>query len=139
MVLLILFFFFKQKTAYEMRISDWSSDVCSSDLVTARPDGSSDMVPRVPHLNRRVLLAQRPDGLVREDDFTFDSQPIAEPGDGEVLVRTDWLGIDATVRTWLSQAEGYIEPVAIGDDVRGRAVEIGRAPVGTPGTNTQLA
>src|SRR3546814_4528254 len=31
------FFFFKQKTAYEMRISDWSSDVCSSDLVRDRP------------------------------------------------------------------------------------------------------
>src|SRR3546814_9146652 len=32
------FFFFKQKTAYEMRISDWSSDVCSSDLpVVSRP------------------------------------------------------------------------------------------------------
>src|SRR3546814_9638343 len=30
--MVILFFFFKQKTAYEMRISDWSSDVCSSDL-----------------------------------------------------------------------------------------------------------
>src|SRR3546814_7914887 len=30
-----LFFFFKQKTAYEMRISDWSSDVCSSDLLLA--------------------------------------------------------------------------------------------------------
>src|SRR3546814_4231835 len=29
---IFLFFFFKQKTAYEMRISDWSSDVCSSDL-----------------------------------------------------------------------------------------------------------
>src|SRR3546814_4869061 len=29
----LLFFFFKQKTAYEMRISDWSSDVCSSDLL----------------------------------------------------------------------------------------------------------
>src|SRR3546814_1811229 len=29
-----MFFFFKQKTAYEMRISDWSSDVCSSDLLT---------------------------------------------------------------------------------------------------------
>src|SRR3546814_2810072 len=29
----LCFFFFKQKTAYEMRISDWSSDVCSSDLV----------------------------------------------------------------------------------------------------------
>src|SRR3546814_3886504 len=32
MVVLCLVFFFKQKTAYEMRISDWSSDVCSSDL-----------------------------------------------------------------------------------------------------------
>src|SRR3546814_16669562 len=32
-MLLCKFFFFKQKTAYEMRISDWSSDVCSSDLV----------------------------------------------------------------------------------------------------------
>src|SRR3546814_3478699 len=32
------FFFFKQKTAYEMRISDWSSDVCSSDLDAARED-----------------------------------------------------------------------------------------------------
>src|SRR3546814_3211352 len=31
-----VFFFFKQKTAYEMRISDWSSDVCSSDLVEIR-------------------------------------------------------------------------------------------------------
>src|SRR3546814_6664823 len=37
------FFFFKQKTAYEMRISDWSSDVCSSDLVhlSALVDGKS--------------------------------------------------------------------------------------------------
>src|SRR3546814_1407766 len=32
---LCFFFFFKQKTAYEMRISDWSSDVCSSDLGAA--------------------------------------------------------------------------------------------------------
>src|SRR3546814_6562565 len=32
MLCLCMFFFFKQKTAYEMRISDWSSDVCSSDL-----------------------------------------------------------------------------------------------------------
>src|SRR3546814_965104 len=33
----VMFFFFKQKTAYEMRISDWSSDVCSSDLGLGRP------------------------------------------------------------------------------------------------------
>src|SRR3546814_13311245 len=37
--ILFVFFFFKQKTAYEMRISDWSSDVCSSDLIReAYPD-----------------------------------------------------------------------------------------------------
>jgi hypothetical protein len=73
-------------------------------------------------LNHRVLLAQRPDGLVRDDDFTHDAVPVAAPGDGEVLIRTDWLGIDATVRTWLSKAEGYIEPVAIGEVVRGSGV-----------------
>src|SRR3546814_9041526 len=33
LTMLFMFFFFKQKTAYEMRISDWSSDVCSSDLI----------------------------------------------------------------------------------------------------------
>src|SRR3546814_1857687 len=35
-----MFFFFKQKTAYEMRISDWSSDVCSSDLFLSVPWGA---------------------------------------------------------------------------------------------------
>src|SRR3546814_5181532 len=34
-LVVLFFFFFKQKTAYEMRISDWSSDVCSSDLLVA--------------------------------------------------------------------------------------------------------
>src|SRR3546814_7215291 len=43
--MVLLFFFFKQKTAYEMRISDWSSDVCSSDL----PGGRGDR----PRRNRR--------------------------------------------------------------------------------------
>src|SRR3546814_4154656 len=41
-VYVFMFFFFKQKTAYEMRISDWSSDVCSSDLL-ARPHRLRDM------------------------------------------------------------------------------------------------
>src|SRR3546814_6071186 len=37
-----MFFFFKQKTAYEMRISDWSSDVCSSDLRRAEDQGAGN-------------------------------------------------------------------------------------------------
>src|SRR3546814_5307623 len=40
--LYFLFFFFKQKTAYEMRISDWSSDVCSSDLTWEGKTGFAD-------------------------------------------------------------------------------------------------
>src|SRR3546814_17856101 len=40
-----LFFFFKQKTAYEMRISDWSSDVCSSDLYAAISEPESIRFP----------------------------------------------------------------------------------------------
>jgi len=72
--------------------------------------------------NHRVLLAQRPQGLVRDDDFTHDVGDVPEPGDGEVLVRTEWVGIDATVRTWLSKAEGYIPPVEIGEVVRSSGI-----------------
>src|SRR3546814_17601193 len=43
------FFFFKQKTAYEVRISDWSSDVCSSDLVTGAYSIVSALDPRDGH------------------------------------------------------------------------------------------
>src|SRR3546814_11495480 len=43
----ILFFFFKQKTAYDMRISDWSSDVCSSDLFTGDASLSKRPMGRV--------------------------------------------------------------------------------------------
>src|SRR3546814_2962614 len=44
-LLFVFFFFFKQKTAYEMRISDWSSDVCSSDLVMVCGLGGSVAPP----------------------------------------------------------------------------------------------
>src|SRR3546814_11271821 len=42
-MLFCFFFFFKQKTAYEMRISDWSSDVCSSDLLTVGSEVLADL------------------------------------------------------------------------------------------------
>src|SRR3546814_6585802 len=46
-LMVFLFFFFKQKTAYEMRISDWSSDVCSSDLLGGHGAGTKER--RRPH------------------------------------------------------------------------------------------
>src|SRR3546814_5868014 len=45
---MFLFFFFKQKTAYEMRISDWSSDVCSSDLSGSDRLGEHRLTPDSP-------------------------------------------------------------------------------------------
>src|SRR3546814_13895571 len=55
----IFFFFFKQKTAYEMRISDWSSDVCSSDLREHDREGSGEAVFQV--LRRDAGGFLRPD------------------------------------------------------------------------------
>src|SRR3546814_18917026 len=49
-----LFFFFKQKTAYEMRISDWSSDVCSSDLMIA-----AVRINLVHHLDQRIVACDQ--------------------------------------------------------------------------------
>src|SRR3546814_7805324 len=57
-VLLCDFFFFKQKTAYEMRISYWSSDVCSSDLPPLLL--VEDRVERLPLDRRQLLLGKRP-------------------------------------------------------------------------------
>src|SRR3546814_5270047 len=50
-----MFFFFKQKTAYEMRISDWSSDVCSSDLMATY--GFHTIHGRAPALATGLKLA----------------------------------------------------------------------------------
>src|SRR3546814_6164433 len=59
----MLFLFFKQKTAYEMRISDWSSDVCSSDLVAL-----VDEVEDVDHQDPGFRIEIRPDRSRRRRD-----------------------------------------------------------------------
>src|SRR3546814_5524615 len=58
-------FFFKQKTAYEMRISDWSSDVCSSDLV-AFPDTCVGTDSHTPHVDALGVIAIGVGGLEAE-------------------------------------------------------------------------
>src|SRR3546814_143701 len=47
-------FFFKQKTAYEMRMSDWSSDVCASDLLLVRRRRAGTFVAEAKHLNSSI-------------------------------------------------------------------------------------
>src|SRR3546814_20281692 len=73
---LIFFFFFKQKTAYEMRISDWSSDVCSSDLrraaVLAGPAAITALIAGwiVTEVGRQPWIIY---GVVRVDDAVTDA------------------------------------------------------------------
>src|SRR3546814_1007455 len=55
----VVFFFFKQKTAYEMRISDWSSDVCSSDLAFPKRT-ERGQEPARGKLDRRGQCHRRP-------------------------------------------------------------------------------
>src|SRR3546814_8662711 len=60
MFVVSFFFFFKQKTAYELRISDWSSDVCSSDLTLRLPPA---IVPSLLARAPRSLGSESPAGL----------------------------------------------------------------------------
>src|SRR3546814_1875971 len=67
------FFFFKQKTAYEMRISDWSSDVCSSDL----GGGVGDAQQRLGEAHEHHALAAGQLELVQEGVKAAEPDPLA--------------------------------------------------------------
>jgi hypothetical protein len=73
--------------------------------------------------NERVVLRRRPEGLLTKDDVDLESGvALPELADGEALVEVEWLGVDATVRTWLSKAEGYLPAVEIGEPVRASGI-----------------
>lgn len=72
----------------------------------------------LPAVNRQIVLARRPEGLVTDEDFAVVDAPMHELGEGEALMRTVYLGMDATVRTWLNRGEGYLPAVEIGEVVR---------------------
>src|SRR3546814_7519829 len=83
-----VFFFFKQKTAYEMRISDWSSDVCSSDLVV--DIGEVALHPAVvedgDRLTRQDFRGEDPHRHVRTAPGAIDGEEAqAGPRDAEEM------------------------------------------------------
>src|SRR3546814_14651961 len=80
-----IFFFFKQKTAYEMRISDWSSDVCSSDLIAAGSQHQQRLAVQrraAEQVRHHVVIGRAAGG---EDHRPGGEQVrrVAAPGDGE--------------------------------------------------------
>src|SRR3546814_1789748 len=79
-VVVVFVCFFKQKTAYEMRISDWSSDVCSSDLLVYEGDRRFDVTVRVPEATRVNLddIRSLPVLLPEEAGATRRQIPLAQ-------------------------------------------------------------
>jgi NADPH-dependent curcumin reductase len=81
--------------------------------------------------NRVVRLRKRPIGQVAADDFAIADEPLAEPQDGEIRVRIDYISLDPAMRGWISEGRSYVEPVAIGNVMRAYAaghVELSRNP-----------
>ena len=99
---------------------------------------NQDRPADLPASNRQIVLRRRPHGLVDPDtDLEIVESPMPEPGEGEALIRTRYLGLDATVRSWLDEGEGYLPPVEVGEVIRCSGIgEIvasrsERLPVGT--------
>src|SRR3954468_13991536 len=68
--------------------------------------------------NHQVRLARRPTGLPTRDVWTFTTEPVPEPSDGGVLVKTLAISLDPAMRGWMNEGKSYIEPVGIGDVMR---------------------
>src|SRR5688572_25364457 len=68
-------------------------------------------------LNRRILLAERPEGAVSERTFRLESSALPPLADGELLVKTLCLSIDPTIRGWIAR-DTYLPAVKIGEVVR---------------------
>ena len=75
-------------------------------------------------VNHQVRLASRPVGLPTADNWQFSEEPVAEPGEGAVLVKTLALSLDPAMRGWMNEGKSYIPPVGIGEVMRAGGVGV---------------
>jgi NADPH-dependent curcumin reductase CurA len=75
-------------------------------------------------VNRQWRLAARPEGLIKDSDFEWAEEPVRALADGEVLVRNIYLSLDPANRGWIREGPSYVEPVAIGDVMRGLTIGV---------------
>jgi NADPH-dependent curcumin reductase CurA len=73
-------------------------------------------------INHQFKLARRPVGMVQRSDFDYTQSPVAQPGDGEVLVKILYISLDPAMRGWMNEGKSYIPPVGIGEVMRAGAV-----------------
>jgi len=69
-------------------------------------------------VNHQFRLAARPVGLPKPSDWQYTDEPVSEPGDGEVLVKILYIGLEPAMRGWMNEGRSYISPVAIGEVMR---------------------
>lgn len=69
-------------------------------------------------VNHQLRLASRPVGLASSQNWRFTEEPVAEPAEGQVLVKTLVLSLDPAMRGWLNEGKSYIAPVDIGEVMR---------------------
>lgn len=69
--------------------------------------------------NRQWVLRQRPRGLIQPGDLELVDAPLPDLSESEILVRTIYLSLDPTNRTWMNDAEGYLPAVQLGAVMRG--------------------
>ncbi|MDP3403964.1 MAG: NADP-dependent oxidoreductase [Brevundimonas sp.] len=69
--------------------------------------------------NRQWVLRQRPDGLIKDTDLELIETPLPDLAEGQLLIRTIYLSLDPTNRTWMNDAVGYLPPVGLGEVMRG--------------------
>ena len=72
--------------------------------------------------NRQILLRRRPNGLLSPEDTELVTTAAPVPADGEALLRTTYIGLDAAARTWLNDQPGYLPPVALGEVIRAAGI-----------------
>ena len=75
-----------------------------------------------PHTNRRIVLAQRPQGLPDAETLKLVETDVPEPGAGEMLLRTSFLSLDPYMRGRMNDAKSYAEPVKLGEVMTGQVV-----------------
>jgi NADPH-dependent curcumin reductase CurA len=78
----------------------------------------------VEQTNHQFRLAARPTGMPERSDWDYTEEPVADPADGELLVKVLYLSLDPAMRGWMNDARSYVPPVGIGEVMR--AIGIGR-------------
>lgn len=90
--------------------------------MTLSVDNSTQLLQQNRQQNRQFTLASRPVGAPTEENFTFTTNKVPTPKQGEVLLRTIYLSLDPYMRGRMSDAKSYAEPVAINEVMVGGAV-----------------